>query len=228
MPPLLRRSGARRARSVWAGIGVALLAVVVATLSLVALTANRSESELVAQVRRHAPELAVLVSGNGAMPAMAVCALIVLIRVLTLAAATLAVGLLVLILLSVFAHIPREDQAGTMVESYLPRPEWYYMWLFQLLTYFPGKWEAVGSLVIPFALVALLFALPFLDRSRRMGARNRPLPLAGAIAMLWLAAAGYVVAPVAALAQDEVDAVEILRQADAALRDAPALHRAAP
>lgn len=45
MPPLLRRSGARQARSVWAGIGVALLALVVATLSLVALTANRSVVE---------------------------------------------------------------------------------------------------------------------------------------------------------------------------------------
>ena len=60
------------------------------------------------------------------------------------------VGLLVLIGLSIFAHIPREQIAGTQVESYLPRPEWYYMWLFQLLTYFPGKWEAVGSLAIPF------------------------------------------------------------------------------
>jgi len=87
-------------------------------------------------------------------------------------------GLIVLILLAVYAHIPREQIAGTQVEDYLPRPEWYYMWLFQLLTYFPGKWEAVGSLAIPFVLVTLLFALPFLDRSRRFGVRNRPLPLA--------------------------------------------------
>jgi ubiquinol-cytochrome c reductase cytochrome b subunit len=89
-----------------------------------------------------------------------------------------AVGLLALIGLSIFAHIPREPVAGTQVENYLPRPEWYYMWLFQLLTYFPGKWEAVGSLLIPLIGVTLLFVLPFLDRSPRMGARNRPLPLA--------------------------------------------------
>jgi quinol-cytochrome oxidoreductase complex cytochrome b subunit len=89
-----------------------------------------------------------------------------------------ALGLGVLILLSIFAHIPREQIAGTLVEDYLPRPEWYYMWLFQLLTYFPGKWEAVGSLAIPFLGVTLLFALPFLDRSRRRGASKRPLPLA--------------------------------------------------
>jgi ubiquinol-cytochrome c reductase cytochrome b subunit len=87
-------------------------------------------------------------------------------------------GLLALIFLSVFATIPREAVAGTLVDNYLPRPEWYYMWLFQSLTYFPGKWEAVGSLAIPFLGVTLLFALPFLDRSKRTGVRNRPLPLA--------------------------------------------------
>jgi mono/diheme cytochrome c family protein len=89
-----------------------------------------------------------------------------------------------LLLLSRFAHIPREPVAGTLVDSYLPRPEWYYMWLFQLLTYFPGKWEAVGSLAIPTLGIALLFALPFLGRSRRLGARNRPLPLAAGVTVM--------------------------------------------
>lgn len=85
---------------------------------------------------------------------------------------------LILLGLSLFARIPREEIAGTQVDSYLPRPEWYYMWLFQLLTYFPGKWEAIGSLGLPIVGVTLLFALPFLDRSKRMGTKNRPLPLA--------------------------------------------------
>ena len=106
-----------------------------------------------------------------------------------------AVGLLVLIGLSIFAHIPREPVAGTLVENYLPRPEWYYMWLFQLLTYFPGKWEAVGSLLIPLIGVTLLFVLPFMDRSPRMGARNRPLPLAAGVTAIvgiaYLTAMGF-------------------------------------
>jgi ubiquinol-cytochrome c reductase cytochrome b subunit len=52
------------------------------------------------------------------------------------------------------------------------------MWLFQLLTLFPGRFEWVGSLIIPFTGVALLFALPFINRRGRLGATNRPLPLA--------------------------------------------------
>jgi ubiquinol-cytochrome c reductase cytochrome b subunit len=91
------------------------------------------------------------------------------------------IAFLILLALSKFATITPEPEAGTQVDSYLPRPEWYYMWLFQLLTYFPGKFEWVGSLVIPFLVVTLLFALPFLARKRKtqpLGVRNRPLPLA--------------------------------------------------
>lgn len=86
---------------------------------------------------------------------------------------------LILLGLSTWGHIPREPVAGTRVDSYLPRPEWYYMWLFQLLTLFPGKFEWVGSLIVPLLGVTLLFALPFLDRrSKHLGMRNRPLPMA--------------------------------------------------
>jgi len=81
----------------------------------------------------------------------------------------------ILILLSVFGEIPKEEIAGTVDESYLPRPEWYYMWLFQLLTYFSGSTEVIGSIGIPTAGVLLLFGLPFLEKSKFLGAANRPL-----------------------------------------------------
>ncbi|MHB8068887.1 MAG: cytochrome b N-terminal domain-containing protein [Desulfobaccales bacterium] len=86
--------------------------------------------------------------------------------------------LLVLIGLSVLTSIPREEIAGTVIDSYLPRPEWYYMWLFQLLTYFSGVWETVGSLAIPSIGVVLLFAVPFLGKQRVLGLAKRPLPMA--------------------------------------------------
>ena len=49
------------------------------------------------------------------------------------------------------------------------------MWLFQLLTYFPGRWESVGSLAIPAIGLALLFAVPFLGSAP---AGERPLAMA--------------------------------------------------
>ncbi len=84
----------------------------------------------------------------------------------------------IMILLSVFGEIPKEKIVGTIDDSYLPRPEWYYMWIFQLLTYFSGSTEIIGSLVVPIVGVALLFAVPFLEKSNYFGTANRPLATA--------------------------------------------------
>ncbi len=47
--------------------------------------------------------------------------------------------------------------------QYSPRPEWYFLFLYQLTKYFPGKWTFVGAVLLPgLAFIVLLFA-PFLD-----------------------------------------------------------------
>ena len=89
----------------------------------------------------------------------------------------LGFAMLLVLLLYVAANVsaPMEQKAGTFIADYLPRPEWYYMWLFQLLTYFSGAWEMVGSLVLPIGGVVLLFAVPFISESRMKGMVNRPV-----------------------------------------------------
>ena len=42
------------------------------------------------------------------------------------------------------------------------RPEWYFLFLFQWLKYFPAGWEVVGALVIPGLVLALVAAMPFI------------------------------------------------------------------
>ncbi len=96
-----------------------------------------------------------------------------------------AVAFLVLTGLSIIGSIPREDIAGTIIDAYLPRPEWYYMWIFQLLTYFSGPWEEVVTLVF-FALVGILiFSVPFMGRpqisGKISGPADRPLSMAAGI-----------------------------------------------
>jgi ubiquinol-cytochrome c reductase cytochrome b subunit len=90
----------------------------------------------------------------------------------------------IIILLAVFADVPLENVAGTVDPAYLPRPEWYYMWLFQLLTFFPGKFEIIGSLVIPIAGIIILLCLPFLSRADSRGMADRPLAMAAGITCL--------------------------------------------
>ncbi len=45
------------------------------------------------------------------------------------------------------------------------RPEWYYLFLFQLLKYFEGSTEWIGAIVLPGLVVGLLFAMPIIGRS---------------------------------------------------------------
>ena len=60
------------------------------------------------------------------------------------------------------AHL--DEIANPVDAAYVPRPEWYFLSLFELLKYFPGPWEPVATMVIPGAVVGFLLALPFLDR----------------------------------------------------------------
>lgn len=46
------------------------------------------------------------------------------------------------------------------------RPEWYFLFLFQLLKYFPGRWEIVGAMVLPSLILFAVFLMPFLGRWR--------------------------------------------------------------
>jgi len=52
--------------------------------------------------------------------------------------------------------------ADPITESYPARPEWYFLFLFQLLKYFEGDQEIIGTVVIPNGVMVLLFILPLL------------------------------------------------------------------
>ena len=81
--------------------------------------------------------------------------------------------------ITLFVPVPTEEIANPTDATYDPRPEWYFLFLFQLLKYFEGKFEIVGTFVIPTVAIALLFSLPFLDRRNRLPLRQRPFALVG-------------------------------------------------
>ena len=87
--------------------------------------------------------------------------------------------LVALVLLAALTKPPLQAVASPSAAGYVPRPEWYFLWLFELLKYFKGSLEAVGTAGVPTALVALMVALPFLDRrqpkTRRLLPGRRPV-----------------------------------------------------
>jgi ubiquinol-cytochrome c reductase cytochrome b subunit len=72
---------------------------------------------------------------------------------------------LLLVLLATFVGVAAEPKADPSDTSYIPRPEWYFLFLFEFLKFIPGQLEWVGTTIIPLLAVAVLFALPFLDKS---------------------------------------------------------------
>ena len=85
--------------------------------------------------------------------------------------AILGLSLLALLIsLSWIRRAPLEFPADPTSTDYVPRPEWYFLFLFQMLKYFPGPWEPVAAVLIPFLVIGSMFLLPFLDR----GEERRP------------------------------------------------------
>jgi ubiquinol-cytochrome c reductase cytochrome b subunit len=56
--------------------------------------------------------------------------------------------------------------ADPATPSYPARPEWYFLFLFQLLKYFEGDREIIGTVIIPAGVGFVLFILPLLGYGR--------------------------------------------------------------
>lgn len=82
---------------------------------------------------------------------------------------------------------PLEGPADPTDANYIPRPEWYFLGLFQLLKYFPGRLEVVGAMIIPGIAGLFLALLPWIDRGPHRDPRKRPAVMSAV--MLGLAAA---------------------------------------
>ncbi len=82
---------------------------------------------------------------------------------------------IILIALAYFIGAPLEARADPADTAYTPRPEWYFLFLFQLFKKFSGNLEVVGVVLIPTLAILLLFALPFLDKSPSRYFRKRPV-----------------------------------------------------
>ena len=72
---------------------------------------------------------------------------------------------------------PLEERADASNTSYVPRPEWYFLGAQQLLRLFQGDKEILASTIIPGLSMLLLFAWPWLDRTRTRSPKKRPFAL---------------------------------------------------
>lgn len=98
--------------------------------------------------------------------------------------AIVALGIFVLLLLlATFVGVHDSPKADPTDTSYIPRPEWYFLFLFKFLALYGqipliGTIEWIGTAVIPGIAVAILTLLPFIDKSPHRYYAKRALPLA--------------------------------------------------
>ena len=90
-----------------------------------------------------------------------------------------AIVFALLITFAVSVPTPLDQIADPSDANYVPRPEWYFLSLFQLLKYFPGPLEPLATMVIPGLVVAVLLLLPFIDRRPDRHFLKRPLVTGG-------------------------------------------------
>ncbi|WPZ17166.1 c-type cytochrome [Geobacillus subterraneus] len=86
---------------------------------------------------------------------------------------------------------PLERIADPTDTTYIPLPDWYFLFLYQLLkySYASGPYTVIGAIVMPGLAFAALLLAPFLDR----GPERRPWkrPVATGMMLLTLAAIVY-------------------------------------
>ncbi|MDQ1473785.1 MAG: ubiquinol-cytochrome c reductase cytochrome b subunit, partial [Bryobacterales bacterium] len=83
----------------------------------------------------------------------------------------------ILFTLAIMARVPLERMADPTDTSYIPRPEWYFLFLFQMLKVFEGPLEVVGTVILPTVAILALLLTPFIDRSRMVKVRQRTLAM---------------------------------------------------
>jgi hypothetical protein len=77
------------------------------------------------------------------------------------------------------------EEADPGTTSFVPRPDWYFYFLFYLLRIF--KWPesvVLGTVGIPTIALILLIVLPFIDRRRERRLLRRPVAVVGALLVI--------------------------------------------
>jgi ubiquinol-cytochrome c reductase cytochrome b subunit len=112
--------------------------------------------------------------------------------------------LAVLVTVLVLIYLPRWKDAGAPLGAELgapadpsqafsaARPEWYFLFLFQFLKYFPGSTEIIGAIVIPTLALLFLIVMPFIGNwklGHRFNVAFLVIVLAGAGLLTYLAKA---------------------------------------
>jgi quinol-cytochrome oxidoreductase complex cytochrome b subunit len=92
----------------------------------------------------------------------------------------------VIITMSIVLGAELGPKADPTTTTYVPRPEWYFFFLFELLRIIkPPQLVPLATIGVPTICMILLFLLPFYDRSPERRIERRPVALAAGVATIF-------------------------------------------
>ena len=105
--------------------------------------------------------------------------------------ATAAIGVVIALAIAPETRMDGEklgDPINPATTTFVPRPEWYFFFLFELLKIFKGENfytpVIMATFIIPNILMVLLLATPFIDRGPERRIWKRPFALFSAVAVI--------------------------------------------
>jgi menaquinol-cytochrome c reductase cytochrome b/c subunit len=100
-------------------------------------------------------------------------------------AAMACVVMAIIITMSLVLGAELGSKANPTTTTYVPRPEWYFFFLFELLRVIkPSSLVGLATIGIPTICMILLFLLPFYDRGPERRPERRPVATITAIAVI--------------------------------------------
>jgi ubiquinol-cytochrome c reductase cytochrome b subunit len=92
----------------------------------------------------------------------------------------------VVLALVYFVGTPLYAPADPAEQFSAAQPEWYFLFLYQLLKYFPGESEIIGAIVIPALATGIIFLMPLIGRWKAGHYFNVVVVAALIVASAWL------------------------------------------
>jgi menaquinol-cytochrome c reductase cytochrome b/c subunit len=93
------------------------------------------------------------------------------------------------IALAIWQRVEVGEPVNPATTDFVPRPEWYFLFLFELLKIFEGQNVftpvIMATFIVPNILMVLLIALPFIDRGPERRIHKRPIAVATAVLVIF-------------------------------------------
>lgn len=91
--------------------------------------------------------------------------------------------------MAIWQRVEVGEPVNPATTDFIPRPEWYFLFLFELLKIFKGENlftpVIMATFIVPNILMVLLIALPFIDRGPERRIHKRPIAMVTAVLVVF-------------------------------------------